>query len=117
MGRRNCFMAYVSITGLRVKSIFHAPLFWWHAVKSMAQAKSAQGNISVDASVINGVHHTLTVWQNRDAMRTYLTKGAHLAAMKNFRAIGSGKVLGFEADEAPPWSEVHELWKKQGREV
>ena len=110
-------MAYISITGLRVKSIFHAPRFWWHALRSMAQAKTAPGNISVDTRTINGVHHTMSVWQSRDAMRTYLTKGAHLAAMKSFRAIGSGKILGFEANEAPPWSEVHDLWIKEGREV
>ncbi len=83
----------------------------------MAQSKSAPGIISVDSRIINGVHHTLTVWQNRQAMRNYLTQGAHLQAMKSFKKLGSGKVLGFEAERAPNWGDVHELWKTQGREI
>jgi hypothetical protein len=117
MGRRISFMAYVSITGLRLNSFFHAPQFWWHALRSMAQAKSAQGLISADAHTINGVHHTLTLWQDRQAMQKFLASGAHLNAMKNFKSIAGGKVLGYEADAAPGWDEVHELWRSKGRDL
>ena len=110
-------MAYISITGLRIKSFIHAPRFWWHAIRSMMQAKTAAGIISAEARTINGVHHTVTVWQDKAAMRSYLTTGAHLQAMKSFRKVGSGKVLGFEADHAPDRDEVHELWKAKGRDV
>ena len=117
MGRRIVFMAYVSITGLRLNSILHAPQFWWHAIRSMMQAKASAGIISADARTIRGVHHTLTVWESRDAMRRFLIAGAHLKAMQNFKSIASGKVLGFEADKAPDWDTVHQLWRTQGREV
>ena len=117
MGRRICFMAYVSITGLKLKSIIHAPEFWWHAISSMAQAKRAAGNLSTDARTINGVHHTVTLWENREAMLAYLRSGAHLKAMKSFKRVGTGKVLGYEADQAPAWGEVHDLWQTKGRNV
>jgi hypothetical protein len=117
MGRRIVFMAYVSITGLRLNSIFHAPQFWWHAIRSMAQVKTALGLISVEARTINRVHHTLTVWKTREAMRDYLTSGAHLKAMQSFKSVAGGKVLGFEAEQAPPWNEVHELWRTKGRDL
>jgi hypothetical protein len=117
VGRRNYFMAYVSITGLALKSWVHVPRFWWHAIGSMVQAKAAPGNISAETRTINGVHHTVSVWQSRDAMRTYLLSGSHLKAMRVYKKIATGKVLGFEAPAAPDWDEVHELWKIKGREV
>jgi len=110
-------MPYISITGLKLNSLFHAPRFWYHAVRSMRQAMAAPGNISAGARTINGVHHTLTVWESKEAMRTYLVTGAHLQAMKTFKSIASGKVLGFEAEHAPAWQDVHQLWHTQGREV
>jgi hypothetical protein len=103
-------MVYVSITGLRLKSPLYAPLFWWHAIPSMVQAKGADGNISADARTINGVKHTLTVWRDQAAMRAYLVSGAHGAAMRQFHRMATGHTFGFLAEAAPGWDEVHRLW-------
>lgn len=108
---------YVSITGLQVRRVWHIPLFWAHAMRSMVQARRAVGNISADARTINGVHHTLSVWTDRDAMRAYLTAGPHLAAMRLFPRIATGKVVGYSATQAPDWSEVHAIWLQRGRVV
>ena len=108
---------YVSITGLRVRQVWHIPAFWSHAITSMAQARRAPGNISADARTINGVHHTLSVWTDKAAMRAYLTAGPHLAAMRLFPRIATGKVVGYLATQAPDWSEVHAIWVERGREV
>ncbi|MFG1425531.1 hypothetical protein [Roseixanthobacter glucoisosaccharinicivorans] len=110
-------MIYVSITGLKLKSAWRAPAFWWHAIRSLAQANGAAGNISVEARRINGIHHTLSVWQDEAAMRAYLTNGAHLAALRAFRAIATGKTCGFETDHRPSWDAVHGIWMTRGREV
>ncbi len=103
-------MVYVSITGLQLKSIGHTPAFWWHAVRSMRQAQSAPGLISADARQINGIHHTLTIWETEGAMRAYLVTGAHLAAMKAFHRIATGRTIGFLTESAPDWDEVHANW-------
>ena len=108
---------YVSITGLQLKRVWHAPTFWRHAAASMAQAKAAQGCLSADARTINGVHHTLTVWTSREAMQRYLSDGAHLNAMKAFKSFATGKVYGFEGEEVPEWHMVHRLWHDNGRQV
>lgn len=108
---------YVSITGLQVRRVWHIPSFWSHAMKSMVQARSAAGNISADARTINGVHHTLSVWIDKPAMRAYLTAGPHLEAMRLFPSIATGKVVGYFAPRAPDWSEVHAIWLEQGRVV
>lgn len=108
---------YVSITGLQVRQVWHIPSFWLHAMKSMVQARKASGNISADARTINGIHHTLSVWTDKDAMRAYLTAGSHLAAMRLFPRIATGKVVGYLAKQAPDWSEVHAIWLERGRIV
>lgn len=113
MGR----VMYISITGLKLNGPLSAPRFWWHALRSMAQAKRAPGNISADARLIDGVHHTLTVWSDRAAMLKYLRSGAHLQAMRTFHDIATGAVTGYEADAPPTWAELPAIWRDRGRWV
>ncbi len=108
---------YVSITGLQVRRVWHIPSFWSIAMKSMVQARNAPGNISADARNINGVHHTLSVWTNKDAMRAYLTTGPHLEAMRLFPSIATGKVVGYQTNRIPDWSEINAIWRDHGRNV
>lgn len=107
---------YISITGLKIKSPLHFFTFWWHAVRSMVQAKSAPGNISADAKVINGINHTLSVWTDEKAMREFIITGHHLKAMKAFNRIATGKTFGFKSRDVPDWDEVHRLWREKGIE-
>lgn len=108
---------YVSITGLELKRRRHVFRFWWHAVRSMAQARRAEGNIAGDARRMNGVHHTRTVWKDKGAMLQYLTAGAHLKAMKAFGSIATGRTLGFYSESVPDWDEVHLAWRTRGKKV
>jgi hypothetical protein len=108
---------YVSITGLQLKRVWHAPTFWRHASASMSQAKAVVGCFSADARTITGVHHTLTVWTSRKAMLAYLSEGAHLKAMKAFKSFATGTVYGFETTKIPEWSIAHTLWLEKGRQV
>ena len=110
-------MAYVSITGLTLKSRRHVLHFWWHAIASMTQARRAPGNLSATQRIIGGVHHTVSVWDDEQAMRTFLRSGAHLKAMRAFRRIATGKTVGFTAEAAPSWDDVHAIWVTRGREV
>jgi len=106
---------YVSITGLQLKAQRHQIRFWWHALRSMAQARKAKGIVAVDARFMNGVHHTRTVWIDEASMRSYLVAGAHLRAMKAFGSIAKGKTLGYYAEKVPGWDEVHSKWQMLGR--
>jgi hypothetical protein len=107
---------YVSITGLIPKSIWMTFQFWRHAIPSKMQADSAPGILFSEVKRIGKVQHTLTAWESKDHMKAYIHSGAHLEAMKAFRRIATGKTFGFETDRLPEWSEVHELWLKNGKE-
>ncbi len=84
---------YVSITGLRVRRFWHVPTFWRYAVASMAQAQKADGCLGAAAKTINGIHHTRSVWRDREDMRAFLDKGPHQDAMKLFPRIATGNAL------------------------
>lgn len=107
-------MVYVSITGLKLKGPLAAPRFWWHALRSMAQAQAAPGNIAANARTIEGVQHTLSVWEDKAAMRRFMLSGAHKQAMHAFPAIASGSTYGFEAAAPPSWEEARQLWERHG---
>jgi len=110
-------LLYVSITGLRLKRFWHAPKFWRYAFAAMRQAQADPNCLSADARSISGVHHTRSVWRSREDMLTYLKSGEHLAAMKVFRGIATGKTYGFESHDVPDWTQVHALWNTHGRVV
>lgn len=110
-------MGYVSITGFRTRSALHAPAFWLHAFRSMAQARAAEGCLSAEARSIEGVHHTVTFWRDEAAMRAFLGAGAHGRAMRAFRALGGGATLGYAADSAPDWAEARARWLREAKEV
>ncbi|XYK80085.1 MAG: hypothetical protein ROO70_20330 [Labrenzia sp.] len=106
---------YVSVTGLRLKTWFHAVRFWRHAVPSFNQAKADDGNILTDTRTVRGVHHTLTVWTSETAMKRYLYRGAHRQAIKAFPSIATGSTCGYQADDIPSWQEALEYWERHGR--
>jgi hypothetical protein len=108
---------YVSITGLVLHSPLHWPRFAMHAGASMVQARRAPGNRFAAARMIDGVHHTLSIWDSRDAMLAYLRSGAHAQALRAFRGIGQGKTYGFETDTPPGWSDVPGLYAVHARPV
>ena len=64
---------------------------------------------------INGVHHTLTVWESARAMRDFVHSGAHQRAIRAFHGIATGKTLGFETDDPPDWDQVPAIWRDRGR--
>ncbi len=83
----------------------------------MAQAGVADGSLFADARTLEGVHHTLTVWRSEEAMRVYLQSGAHLAAMRAYPSIGTGRVLGYHSAGQPGWQEALARWHADARPV
>jgi hypothetical protein len=105
---------YVSITGLKPRGFVAFILFWRYAVPSKVQADSAPGNLYVGVKTINGIHHTLTAWENKALMQRYIYEGPHRRAIQVFRKIATGKTFGYESTALPSWDEVHSLWKLRG---
>ena len=82
----------------------------------MTQARSAVGNISAEGNYLDGVLHTLSVWEDRKSMSKFMASGAHSKAMKIMGEISldGAIVYGYESDEIPSWDEAVAIWKAKG---
>lgn len=89
----------------------------YYAAPSSMQAQKAQGNVLTRTSAVNGVQHTLTVWEDKMAMRKYMLSGAHREAMAitaEVSDLDKTKVYGYESDTIPTWDEALDQWAKHG---
>lgn len=84
---------------------------------AMMSAKSAPGNVYAEGNFIDGTHHTLSAWEDRESMRRYMRGTNHVAAMRVIDSIATGKVYGYESDVIPSWSEAREMYDLHGRVV
>lgn len=109
---------YVSVTGLATKSILTTPKFFYYTAPAYTAAEQAQGNISSSRLSYEGIYMTITLWENKEVMRNYFRGEAHVAAMKQLKAVSSyAKIHGYFADEIPSNSDAIEAWKTGGRRV
>jgi heme-degrading monooxygenase HmoA len=111
---------FVSVTRLRLKGKRKLPLFFWHTFKSVSQSRKSEGLLY---SSFNNegwdTYWTLTMWENKDAMKEYRNKGSHLKAMKVSRNIANElESINWETENKPTWEECKQrLNNKYGRNL
>jgi heme-degrading monooxygenase HmoA len=108
---------YVSVTGFRPKAGVQFVRFWWHTLRSLAQARRSPGIIEVSARKIDGIYHTMTVWTDEMSMVAFVRSSAHRRAMHNFREFGTGKTHGFVTHGPPGWNSAYEQWLRHAKEA
>lgn len=113
-------MYNVSITRLRVRSIFYMPLFMLHAMRTMTQAQKADGVLGVETRFEkNNVVWTKTIWQDEAAMKNYRGSGAHQIAMRILSEIcNEASYTRWQQSDAelPAWEEAHRRMLTEGRQ-
>jgi hypothetical protein len=65
---------------------------------------------------IKGIQHTLTAWENKESLRTFVSSGAHNKAVQSFRKIATGSIYQYESTEVPSWEEARRLWEEHYKE-
>ena len=112
-------MYTVSITRLRVRSIFLMPLFTLHAMRTSSQAQKAEGILGVETRFEkNNVVWTKTIWTEESAMKKYRGSGAHQIAMRILSEMCSeASVTRWqqESTELPTWEEAHRRLLVEGK--
>ena len=95
-------------TELHVRNLRYFFEFAFFSVRSMIQAKKANGCIK--ASVMNGgwrIGYTLTVWETKEAIMEFRNSGTHKKAMSKIRKLSPQyKTLRWESDNIPDWDEA-----------
>jgi hypothetical protein len=75
-------MPAVSVTRLRVRSLFLMPQFLWHTLRSQRQLKGSPGLLgSTLANAPGRAFWTATVWEDEAAIKRFRDSGAHRQAM------------------------------------
>lgn len=112
-------MYFVSITRLRLRSIWYLPAFMWHALQSQQQSQAASGNLGFDSRAESGwVFWTQTIWTEEAAMKYFRNSGAHQAAMRhlaNWCDEASYTHWVQATPEAPGWDVAHQRLLREGR--
>ncbi len=112
-------MVFVSITRLRLRYWRYLPYFFWEAQRSIRQARAAPGFLEIallrDAKA---AFWTATLWENGEAMRAFMTTGAHRQAMPRLIVwCDEASVAHWEqeARRLPAWHEAHSRMLREGR--
>jgi hypothetical protein len=112
-------MPHLSVTRLRVRSLWLLPGFLWLAVRSKRQAHQAEGCYAADVRREKGVvFWTRTVWRDPATMRAYMTSGAHKIAMRKLQYwCDEASLVHWDAEgrALPEWSEAEQRLKQAGR--
>ena len=111
-------MYLAAIVGTRLKTWRKAPVFFWHSLRSLQQARQAPGQIWAGITARDGVLFSLTVWDSPAAMRAYALTGAHLAAMKAApRLVKTVRLHHFPCASIPDWNEALDRWRRAEHEA
>ena len=112
-------MYNVSITRLRVRSVWFLPLFGLHAMRSAAQAMKSEGIVDFDTRVEDVfTHWTKTVWKDEPAMKNFRNSEAHQLAMRLLASICSEASYTRwqqETPDVPTWQEANKAMLETGK--
>jgi quinol monooxygenase YgiN len=112
-------MAFISVTRLRIRSVFYLPQFIWHTLKSQRQVARSAGFLGGRLMRDPGnAFWTVTAWKDEAAMRAYRGSGAHMKAMpKLLDWCDEASIAHWEQNGAglPEWSEAHRRMVAEGR--
>jgi hypothetical protein len=112
-------MVFISVTRLRIRSIFYFPQFIWYALSSGRQAERTSGFLGGRLVRESGnIFWTLTIWADEAAMRAYRSSGAHAKVMpKLLNWCDEASVVHWAQEQAelPGWQAAHQRMVGEGR--
>jgi hypothetical protein len=107
---------FITITSLRLKSIWKFFPLSLHALKIVNQTKAEKGLVDFRKKGIGRTHYTLTAWSEEGDLKKFARTGAHLEAMKASSKIASEiRIYTFKADRIPEWKEAESLLLSKGK--
>lgn len=112
-------MVFVSVTRLRVRSVFYLPQFVVSALKIAVQAQRSAGFLGGNLLREAGdVFWTLTIWGDAAGMEAFRTAAAHGSVMPRLLDWCDEASVGHwtqDAADVPSWQEAHRRMVEEGR--
>lgn len=109
-------MAQVSITRLRLRSVWFFPLFAWHTFRSLKQARASDGCLGAQVNNFGGAFWTLTLWRDRAALRAFMRAGAHRKVMPKLASwCDEASLAHWDQAALPSWPDAAQRLGDEGR--
>jgi len=107
----------ITITFIRLRSLWHFFQLSRHGLHIMRQAKALPGNTGFRNTGFGYKHYTLSAWSDEATMRQFAySDGPHKEAMKQSKKIAREiKTYTYQADTIPTWVEAKRLMEEKGR--
>ena len=105
----------ITITSLKLKSIWHFFKFSLLGMKVLGQLKDSK-RVKQRTVGFWRMHYTMTLWNNEQEMREFARTSHHLTGMQRSREIADEiRIYTYDGDELPGWKEAIALLHSNGR--
>lgn len=106
----------ITITSVRLKSLFGFFSLSNHGRKISMQAKQSKGFVKMKNTGFGYEHFTMSVWENAEDRKAFYLAGAHKEAMKvSAKLAAELRFYTYEADVLPRWKAAKALLHEKGR--
>lgn len=106
----------VTVTSIRLKSVWYFFRLSLFGLKISRQAKSEKGFIKMKNTGFGYDHYTLSVWESEEDIKRFARSGMHLEAMRQTGSIASEvRTYTYLTNTLPGWKEVKKLLKDKGK--
>src|SRR3954470_4878749 len=96
---------HITITSLKLRSLFGFFRLSWNGLKISRQAKSQPGYIKMKNTGSGYLHFTISAWKNEKDIKAFARSGAHLEAMKQGATLANEiRVFTYESENLPTWT-------------
>lgn len=106
----------VTITSIRLRSVWQFFTLSNHGRKIQGQAKRSPGFLRMKNTGWGKLHYTVSAWESEPSLKQFARAGAHLEAMKQSGRLSTEiRTYTYETDALPSWKEVKQLLAKEGK--
>lgn len=106
----------VTLTSIRLKSVWYFFKLSWFGLKISQQAKRQVGFVKLKNTGFGYLHFTCSAWEHENAMKEFARTGAHLEAMKNSASLAEEiRTYTYQTDHLPSWKEAKVLLGEKGK--
>ena len=109
---------FVTITSLKLKSVWGFFKLSWHGLQISNQAKQEKGFVAIKNTGFGYLHYTITHWQTEEDLKRFARSGAHANAMKVSGQLASEiRTCTYSSDTLPGWTEAKAKLLENGKTV
>lgn len=107
---------YVTITSLKLRSLWGFFKLSWHGLKISQQANAEKGFIAMKNTGFGYTHYTLSHWQTEADLKRFARSGQHLDAMKGSATLATEiRTYTYESAIMPDWATAKTLLTQKGK--